>query len=314
VRRPLTRRLLALVIAVAFALDAAILAVAGYAHAARTHVQVELVAEHVAIQIFVDCRLAYYYRSTGPARITYDLRWLDRGDILTFQVRGLKSPGYFRLSFLHDSERVSAAARGESGRPVLIGPARVAVAESWTVDGRNIGEQGCQADAAQQLPFAASTGGAWTRGTWLFGAADALAGVIPWVLAAIGALAVAGGALADRLRERSTRVGIAARVLFASASLAVAVVLAVAPADFAAAFALCAAAGGASLFVALVWLLGEDVKRWAARLGCLETAAAIARFDDRSLYGATRGLKDPRGDGDAPRVEGGEGATTAGGI
>ncbi|HTB71325.1 MAG TPA: hypothetical protein VK707_10115 [Solirubrobacteraceae bacterium] len=263
-RRPLTRRLLALVIAFALALDIATLALAGYAHVARTHVQVELVAEHVAIQIFVDCRLAYYFRSTGPAHVTYDLRWLDRSDILTFQVRGLKSPGYFRLSFLHDSNRVSAAARGESGHPVLIGPARVAVAESWTVDGRNIGEEGCQVDAAQQLPFAASTGGAWRRGTWLLGAADALAGVIPWVLAAIGALAVAGGALADRLHERSTRVGIAARALFASASLAVAVVLAVATVDFTVAFALCAAVGGVSLLVALVWLLREDVRRWAA--------------------------------------------------
>jgi hypothetical protein len=262
--RPLTRRLLALVIAVALTLDAAILVVAGYAHAARTHVQVELVAEHVAVQIFVDCRLADYFRSAGPAHNVYDLRWLDRSDILTFQVRGLKSPGYFRLSFLHDSNRVSAAARGEAGHPVLIGPARVAVAESWTVDGRDIGEQGCQADAAQQLPFAASTGGAWRRGTWLFGAADALAGAIPWALATIGALAVAGGALADRLHERSTRVGIAARALFASASLAFAVMLAVAPADATVALALCVALGGASLLVALIWLLGEDVRRWAA--------------------------------------------------
>lgn len=263
-RRPLARRLLALVIAFALALDTAILFVAGYAHAARTHVQVELVAEHVAVQIFVDCRLAYYFRSTGPAHDTYDLRWLDRSDVLTFQVRGLKSPGYFRLSFLHDSSRVSAAARGEPGHPVLIGPARVAVAESWTVDGRNVGEQGCQADAAQQLPFAASTGGRWSRGTWLFGAADALAGVIPWALAAIGALAVAGGALTDRLQERRTRVGIAARALFASASMVAAALLAAATADFPVAFALCVALGGASLLLTLAWLLGDDLRRWAA--------------------------------------------------
>jgi hypothetical protein len=262
--RQLARRAAALGIVVALVLDIGILVVDGYAQTTRTHVEVSVVAEHEIIQVFVDCKLAYVYASAAAPR-HYDLGWLGDGDILTFQVRGLKRPGYYRLSFQHGSQRVLVSSRGQPGHPVSVGAGQVAVAGSWMVDGRKLGEQGCQADAPQHLTFATPNAGRWQKSASLFGAAHSLARVIPWFLAVLGAIVVAGGALADRLREENARVGIVARSLFAAAGLAVGLLYTVATESVGVAFALCVGAGVGTLVIALFWLLRDDVRRLVCR-------------------------------------------------
>jgi len=258
------RRLLALVILVALVLDIGIFVVDGYAHVTRVPVKVDLAAEHEIVQVFVNCKLAYY--SVGTVHRSYDLRWLRKGDILTFQIRGLKRGGYYHLSFSDGARVVPVSSRGGPEKPVSIGAGEVGFAGSWTVDGRKLGEQGCQADASQQLAFAKPRAGQWQRGSWVFAKVHSLAQMIPWLLAALGALAVATGALADRLHEQRARSGFPARVIFAAAGLAVAILSALATESFNAVFALCVAAGVGLLLMASVWLLKDDIRRLAGRL------------------------------------------------
>lgn len=263
-KRVLVRRILALAIASALILDMSIFAVVGYAHITRTRVTIELRGEHEIVQVFVNCKLAYFRRTDGAFKHAVDLGWLAKEDVLTFQVRSQKRSGHLKLSFLHDGQRTLVFQRGSSAHLLLLGAGRVDVANSWTVGGRRIGSQGCQADAPQRLAFATASAGPWKHSSAPFGLAEALAGVIPWVLAIMGASVVVAGAIVDRTKVDRSTLGVLARSVVALAGISVAMVWAVATQSFSLAFGLCVAVGVVSLLATIAWLLGDDLRRLAA--------------------------------------------------
>jgi len=265
-KRPLVRRLMALGIAAALVLDMSIFALVGYAHVTRTHVLVKVTSEHEIMQVFVNCRLAYYYRSELPVDRTIDLGFLEKEDVLTFQIRGQKHSGFLQLSYLHDDAPASIYRYGTAVHPLLLGAGRVAAAESWTVGGRRLGIEGCQADAPHPLAFATPDAGPWKHNTSLpLAFATSIGKIIPWILAILGATVVAVGAIADRIAGKGSNLGVVARGLLALTGVAVAVVWAVAVQNFSVAFGLCVGTGAASLLAAVVWLLADDICRLVAR-------------------------------------------------
>lgn len=269
--RPSRRRGAALLLGLAVLLDVMIFAAVGYANLTKDHVRVRIVVEHEIVQVFVNCQLvrgAYTGDPQGPAWL--DLGWLDPGDILTLQVRGRKLPGYYELSLEHDSSFERVAAAGGYGRPLRLPSGRVIFARSYTAGGRAIGELGCQSDAPAPLPFAASAAKSYGRWGGGSGAALELATrlfpIVPWVLALIGAMGLIIATILGRVQRDDARRKTMLRTAFATVDIVLALVWALATADFNLAFLLCIVAGVGSLLLVLTWLLAEDLRKVSSLL------------------------------------------------
>lgn len=288
----LRRRLLAGVALLALLVECALLLLAHEAHASRTHIRVKLSAQNAIVQVFVECRLAYVFRGERVSHETVDLGWLKKEDTLTFQVRSRKHVASYALAYERGSEAIALTERGSLGQLVQIPESRAVFQDSWSVGGRRLGQFGCQEDAAH-LAFASPTASNWHEpSAKRYELVTSLADVVPWVLASLGGLGLIFVALAGRIDGVRSKQRTAIQVLLALGELAVAVLASIATVDSRLVFVLCVAAGACSLLAVVLWLLKSDVHHSTA----------------------PRPKNDPPGDGDARRVEGGEGATTAGGI
>jgi hypothetical protein len=266
---PRLRRIMAIAIALAVVVDVLIFIAVGYAHLTRTHVTIRVTDDNEIVQVFVNCRLAAVYRHEGLTVASEDLGWLRTDDIVTFQVRGWRSVGYYELSLDHDSVVERIGAQGTATQAAVIAPDRVVFASSTTASGRRLGGSGCQSDTPTPLPFATSTAGGWggARGVPLELAAK-LAPIIPWMLAFVGALVLAVVAIRDWRRSHRLRRVTVAQTVFAMLGATVSVA-SVTSSDFGLAFAVCVAAGACSLAIASYRLMADDLSalcmRWLDR-------------------------------------------------
>jgi hypothetical protein len=317
-RDPLRRRALALVVVLAIFLDAAVFAILAFEHRTRSHVQIAVLVEHEIVQVFVECRLvfpAYTANTAGPSSL--DLGWLERGAIVTIQVRGRKPPGYYEVQLERGSQSETVARAGSFGHPVRIPSGRVDFARSFTAAGRDLGDLGCQSDSPVQLAFAADAAhasGRWNGGSGVvLDVANRLSPVVPWALALIGAVGLILAAVSGRVRGTGPSRRVLARGLGAVVDLVIALFWVLAARDFNVAFGLCVVAGIGSLLAVLWWLVLDDLRnvllRWSS-----ETPANTGQPVEGASGPRAGAKKDPRTVGTARGSRGGEGATTADGI
>ena len=262
---------------VAVVVDLGILAVTAYAHIALTRVRLGVVVESEIVQVFVDCRLAHEAYTQAQELTPLDLGWLDRGDIVTVEVRGRQAPGYYEVQAIRDSHVEVVGKAGEYGRRLPMASGRVVFVRSFTVGGMSIGGLGCQPDS-NELALAASAArrpGKWRdaglRNT-VIRLAERLAPFVPQTLGLLAALALIALAVIGRVNARSKTL---LRTAGATLDVVLALVLTLAGRDLNLAFDLCVALGVVSLLV-LVWLLmAPDIGRNAraqSRSMCLHVA------------------------------------------
>jgi hypothetical protein len=269
---PVLRRGAVLLIVFAMVLDTAILAISAYARVARDHVTVTVAVEHEIVQVFVNCELAHpAFTDTPAGSVVLPLGWLDRGDIITIQVRGRKRPGFYLVSMQHGSQSEQIAQGAAPGQPQRFRSGRVIFASSLTAGGRRLGALGCQPDSSARLEFASTMAGTparWGGGSrFPIDAAHALSPVVPLVLAVIGALGLIGGAVFGKVQHGASSRRTFAQVLAALIDILFLVLSVLATEDFSIALSLCVVAGVGSLLAVLVWLLVDDIRglclRWS---------------------------------------------------
>ncbi len=187
------------------------------AHAARVNVKVTVVAAGEIVQVLVNCHVMFAYNRTTPIDTTVNLGWLEKGDILTFQVRGRRPPGYYDLAFAYDSQLEEVQSVGSALHRVLMAPARMIFSRSYTVGGLPLQHLPCQGDApTPPLEFVGSAAASAAPRGGPDALIDDAVGVAPrWetALAILGALTlifapVLGRQLGVARRRRSTVVEI----------------------------------------------------------------------------------------------------------
>jgi hypothetical protein len=142
------RRVSGAVVAVLFLAGFGMALYANHAHAARVHVRVPVAAAGEIVQVLVNCQVEFYYGHDAPIDEDVDLGWLEKGDILTFQVRGRRPPGYYELAFAHDSHVEDVGSVGSALHRVLMPPARMIFSRSYTVGGLPLQRLPCQGDSS----------------------------------------------------------------------------------------------------------------------------------------------------------------------
>jgi hypothetical protein len=260
------RRTLACLIAVPIALCVADPGTDFYAHRTRVHAVIKVTEHNAIIQAFVNCRLAAVDIQELSTDASMNLGWLDKGDIVTIQVRGEGSSGHYKLTLERDStiERI-----GNSASIAAVEPNRLSFVYSTTAAGHPIGAQGCQSDASSRL--APATSAAAATGKWegppgaLLELAVPLAPIGLWVLASLGVLALVGLTVGDwRRRNGIKRSTVAAGV--SAALTAFAYVTSVTSNDFGIAFGVCVVTGSCASLMAVLVLLAEDLRNICTRL------------------------------------------------
>jgi hypothetical protein len=199
---------------------------ARHAHAARVHVKVSVAAAGEIVQVLVNCNLVYVYRRNAPTNDDVDLGWLDKGDILTFQVSGRRPAGYYALSFTHDSRGEPVKSVGTLLNRVLMSPAQMVFTRSYTVGGLRLQALPCQGDTPQQLEFASSaTAVEGPRGgpNVLMDRAAEIAPGVESALAILGFLTLVLAPVADRMPGAQHRRRTAAEVFLAAVGVALGV-------------------------------------------------------------------------------------------
>jgi hypothetical protein len=254
------RRLgLALLLAIAMLVGGTTSGLASYEHLARSDVGLSLLVEDEIVQVFVNCQLVSAYTGTAGAPAPLDLGWLERGAIVTVQVRGRKLPGYYEVAFQHGSRTELIVGDGSYSNPVLLPAGRVALDRSFTADGRDLGDTGCQTDAPFPLAFAAAAARTPSHfndhANVAFDLANALSPDLPPVLALIGASGLIAAVAVSRVRRASSSRRVAVRALAATAELVLVLLLALAALDYNAASHVCVLVGIVCLVAVCWWLV-----------------------------------------------------------
>lgn len=249
------RRIIAAGVVIAVIAGLLIFGTMGYAHLARTHVTVSVTDNDEIVQIFVNCEFAADYAYDRPTTSSKDLGWLESGAIVTVQIRGWRTDGFYSVSIDHGSgiERIGDPGAASRGAPILAD--RLIREISMTASGRRLSPSGCQADSRARLPFAASVTGKWNgaHGAPLTLAAK-LAPVARWALTLVGLLVLVVMGIRDLLMDRS-------RVTFTKVAFlleAFVAVYSMVNEDLGLAFALCRIVGAWWIVVVLYRLLVDD--------------------------------------------------------